>query len=433
MTAAALILCELLTLHDVTTQQARKQTLLEYVASRDDLSKKEIADWDRALRGIFGGTAIKDGNDEGVTVAKSVVSGAIFHSVDPTRGAKAAYEAYHDTLRWVPPPIAINYQLLSFQGRKPKATSRELAFRFSRYFNEDLAPELVSWWQDMLDAKKINPNEVGELQTTLSEVRLKMRPMFLERLWQLAALEAQAPSNDRDNAITQIKKEISRAFAKVAKNPTVYSTSDSYDRYRLLAEELGVSPQARPAAAPRPSAVIKIKEPPAPTKPVRPNTSVGFLEAPAAPPETPSASARGNLPPIGGPLLLVPANYPNVLDKIVNGWVKTPYLWGGTTRAGVDCSGFVRAVYRESLDVELPRNSRSQFATGVNVSWDELKVGDLVFFDTLERGTVTHVGIYAGKGTLAHASSSVGVTRASLDAKYYRRAYYGSRRLLTVQ
>ena len=98
---------------------------------------------------------------------------------------------------------------------------------------------------------------------------------------------------------------------------------------------------------------------------------------------------------------------------------------------GVDCSAFVREVYREAFNVELPRNARAQYKTGqVVATQSQLRSGDLIFFDTLDRGQVTHVGVFIGDGEFAHASSSRGVTPARLKKKYYQRAYWGSRRLL---
>ena len=94
--------------YDVTTSEARKANLIDYIKGRQDLSPKAQAEWDKALRIQFGGKAIKDGTDEGVTVAKSVIAAAIFYQIPPAKGVKAAYEAYHDTYRNVPPPISVN-------------------------------------------------------------------------------------------------------------------------------------------------------------------------------------------------------------------------------------------------------------------------------------------------------------------------------------
>jgi cell wall-associated NlpC family hydrolase len=136
---------------------------------------------------------------------------------------------------------------------------------------------------------------------------------------------------------------------------------------------------------------------------------------------------------VGDPLIPVPRGYDRIVEKSVEGWLGTPYLMGGTTRAGVDCSGFVREVFRESQKVELPRTSTAQATTGVSVAPSELRNGDIVLFDILERGRVSHVGVYMGDGVFAHASSSRGVTRDQFGAKWVQRAFRGSRRILEAQ
>jgi cell wall-associated NlpC family hydrolase len=67
---------------------------------------------------------------------------------------------------------------------------------------------------------------------------------------------------------------------------------------------------------------------------------------------------------------------------------------------------------------------------GRTVAQPTLAAGDLVFFDTLDRGRVTHVAVYLGEGEIAHASSSKGVMRTTLAGKYFQRAYVGSKRIL---
>ena len=109
---------------NVTSEEGRKLNLLEYIESREDLDSSDKSAWDREVRLRFGGKAMRDGSDEGVTGAKSVISAAIFHGVEPKAAVQAAYDTYRDIARWVPPPIAINYQVLGFQGRKPKATAQ---------------------------------------------------------------------------------------------------------------------------------------------------------------------------------------------------------------------------------------------------------------------------------------------------------------------
>lgn len=102
-----------------------------------------------------------------------------------------------------------------------------------------------------------------------------------------------------------------------------------------------------------------------------------------------------------------------------------PYLWGGTTRNGFDCSGFVQYVFKSS-GIALPRTSFEQYKVGVPVSRDNLQPGDLVFFNTYARAS--DVRIYIGGG-LTVGSSSDGVSIHSLSESYWSRHYLGARRI----
>lgn len=114
----------------------------------------------------------------------------------------------------------------------------------------------------------------------------------------------------------------------------------------------------------------------------------------------------------------------------VSKWIGTPYLFGGVDKKGIDCSAFSREVFRDTVRVELPRVSGDQFRTGIAIEKSQLKKGDLVFFDTLERGRITHVAVFDGEGLVAHATSSRGVTKEKLENRWLQRAYRGCRRLL---
>jgi cell wall-associated NlpC family hydrolase len=464
--AAALFLVvaapvSLLAATDVTTPAARKQTLLEYVEGRRDLSAAERKVWDQALRGEFGGQAVKDGTDEGVTAAKSVVAAAIFHGIEPRKAAKAARDAYHDVYRFVPAPIAVQYQILTFTGRKPKASSRELAFDFPRYFDENLAVDAARWWDEALATPgRIPGPDRAETERALRETRLKMRGMLRDALWTGAELEARRAvgSGDEARVLDQMLRDLAvlvkRDYAGVGRDATLRDAAlPYYGRYASLCGELGEKPQvkpvfAAPARAPERAPAQQNAPERTPVQQNAPERTPAQQSAPdrtQAQPDRAPAQARpergqpgrpsGTPAPLPGPLtrdtlLTPPAGWPQPLQASVSGWLGTPYLWAGVDHRGIDCSAFVREVYRESLRIELPRVAGPQHDMGVPVEQAQLKPGDLVFFDTMDRGYITHVAVYVGDGKIAHASSSKGVTHAELAKAYYQHAYWGSRRYL---
>ena len=111
--------------------------------------------------------------------------------------------------------------------------------------------------------------------------------------------------------------------------------------------------------------------------------------------------------------------------------VGTPYRYGGNTPdGGFDCSGLVNYVYRDMLDLRLPRTSRALADyQGPRIAPDRLASGDLVFFGS--GGSVTHVGIYVGDGRFVHAPSTGGTVRLDrLDGHYWRDHYSGAKRVL---
>ena len=106
-----------------------------------------------------------------------------------------------------------------------------------------------------------------------------------------------------------------------------------------------------------------------------------------------------------------------------------PYALGGSTDKGMDCSGYTMVVYKNSIGKDLPRTSHDQSKLGGAVGTEDLKFGDLVFFNTTGE-PASHVGIYLGDDLFAHASVSFGVTISSLQSSYYQKRYEGARRLV---
>jgi cell wall-associated NlpC family hydrolase len=123
---------------------------------------------------------------------------------------------------------------------------------------------------------------------------------------------------------------------------------------------------------------------------------------------------------------------PDDLFMYATSLVGTPYQTGGANpEIGLDCSGFVRHVYLQVFQTELPHSALDMSRKGVAVELADLRSGDLVFFNTLQR-PYSHVGIYLGENRFVHASStSTGnVKISSLQDRYWSKHYVGARRIL---
>lgn len=119
------------------------------------------------------------------------------------------------------------------------------------------------------------------------------------------------------------------------------------------------------------------------------------------------------------------------LKETAQQYLNIPYLWGGTTTSGFDCSGYVIKVFSD-LGIDLPRTTSLLYEVGESVPKDQLQPGDLVFFNTLGNG-VSHVGIYYGNGQFIHSQSNLGVSMTDLDdPKYWGARYIGAKRIATV-
>lgn len=145
---------------------------------------------------------------------------------------------------------------------------------------------------------------------------------------------------------------------------------------------------------------------------------VTLLEKPAAnhgsiakPPMSNSASSQGQ----------------KIADYAL-GFVGYPYVYGGSSPSGFDCSGFVQYVFKQN-GISVNRTATAQLANGYWVSYDDMKPGDIVYFGY--GSTASHVGIYIGDGKFVHAqNSSTGVVITSLSESYYVNRYLCAHRIV---
>ncbi|MDP9900132.1 C40 family peptidase [Variovorax ginsengisoli] len=130
----------------------------------------------------------------------------------------------------------------------------------------------------------------------------------------------------------------------------------------------------------------------------------------------------------------------NVVDRTSDlvvtaiGFLGVPYRRGGNTaETGFDCSGFVRAMYNQTVGQLLPRRAEEQAAATEKIDRSELKPGDLVFFNTMRRA-FSHVGIYVGEGKFIHAPrSGANVRVEDMNGSYWQRRFDGARRVQSME
>lgn len=124
-----------------------------------------------------------------------------------------------------------------------------------------------------------------------------------------------------------------------------------------------------------------------------------------------------------------PSTKAGTLIYYAKDYIGCPYVYGGTSPAGFDCSGFVQYCFRNALGINLKRTAADQATEGYEVFWEDLIPGDIIYFSS--GGYINHVGIYVGGGNLLHASTpSTGVIVSEMNASYYQNNYAGARRII---
>lgn len=113
------------------------------------------------------------------------------------------------------------------------------------------------------------------------------------------------------------------------------------------------------------------------------------------------------------------------LLSFIEDWYGVKYRFGGDSKTGIDCSAFTRKLMGEVFSVSVGRVVPDQLKAGIEIPKSELRMGDLIFFQTNtgHRKGLTHVGFYLGNGNFVHASSNRGVVFDNLEKDYYKKAF----------
>lgn len=241
----------------------------------------------------------------------------------------------------------------------------------------------------------------------------------------LVLLTSTLYGNSQDTAISSpTASDTAETAATIMSSEDSEDSKDSKDlSVASYTAEPTVTPAATPKAAPATPKVTNKAASNATPKPVKKAASTPT--ATKKPTATPTPKATASSAPASPTASGAAAAVINTAKSYLN----VPYVWGGTSPQGFDCSGFIQYVYSKH-GISLPRVTADQYTAGTGISRSDLIPGDLVFFETYKAGA-SHVGIYLGNDQFIHASSGAGkVTISNLTSAYYTEHYVGARRVL---
>jgi cell wall-associated NlpC family hydrolase len=337
--------------------------------------------------------ASKQAQAQGVMAQIQSLDGSLEHAIE-------AYNLANDRLAAIRGDLKQNRVDLTIAEHNLKRAQRSLAARVVAIYTADESDstldvlvgsstleELVDGLEAVSSVSKQDTQVLGNVRTfqvqvkerraQLKREKARQAELVAERAAHKASIESQLA--ERRNLLSSIKNEIVQIQAA--------------ERRRQA--ELARQARAR-AAAPQPL--------------------IPTLTASAAPAEAATPSEPSALP------AAPPSRFGGVVG-IAMGYLGTPYVYGGASPSGFDCSGFVMYVFSQ-VGVSLPHNAAAQYGSGTPVDRSQLQPGDLVFFNGLG-----HVGIYVGGGSFIHSPHTGDVVKISSMTGWYASTYVGARRI----
>lgn len=435
------------------TRQNLLETLGAELAKDRAYSPAERAALLAALRDRFAdyGLQVVDARRRaGVPVVLHIITEGSFDQAAPERVADVAFAAWQAMSRGAPAEAVEGIALYGYRKSIPGERIAVWANGYRQLTEAKVPPEVAADLVRLTMERDIDDSTFNTLKWSLADaVKDGHDPKDYATFLFGRVLGGERPgkvSGDAKAAFRKAKREKRRVelppydgvFVKAPPPPPVYEPPVQEKAEELVTvtppppseRTVPAAPPAKPApgrpqAPSTPKAPAKPSAPPAPGRPSTP--SIAKPSAPAKPvaPSKPSAPAQH---PVAAHTPELEQVWPGV-NASAHSYLGTPYVWGGNTHKGIDCSALMQNSYGEN-QVRLPRVSREQWKSGQKVD-GALREGDLLFFNTMGVG-VSHVGLMLDPKTrkFMHASSSRGVVIDELDKKYYSARYLGARRVV---
>jgi cell wall-associated NlpC family hydrolase len=408
--ALCLLSLALLALAAAPARAQGRRNLLEYITAdlRKDggLPPAQQARLVSAVKARFADYALEvvpARNTLAADVVLRMIIEGVFDQDSESRIADVSFAAWQAMSRGAPPDVVEGIALYGYRKSIPGDTISAWASGYKDLTDAGVPPEVAAdlirnaverdWDVRTFDLFKQNMYYAAKNRFDMKDYATYLFGNYLAGKKMPGATAAEAMAYFKKCALNKTKPVLPKYQGVFSRKP-----------FADIIYEAKPKPEA-PAPKPAPSAPSAVK----PAAPVKPS---------AAPEPTP------------GEMGLAMASLWPGLYAAAQSYLGTPYVWGGTTHEGIDCSAFTQNSYGENR-VRIPRVSRDQWKTGEPIEWTDLQKGDLVFFNTMGAG-VSHVGLVVDPvgPKFFHASSSHGVMKADLSANYYKTRYLGARRIV---
>ena len=382
----------------VASRAAVRQNLLEYVAAKLSTDAAlTLPQRERLLSAIknrfanYAYTVVPKNNTAAADAAMRMIVEGTFDETEPDRIAEVSFEAFQAISRGAPPDVVEGIALYGYRKKIPGERISLWANGYKNLTDVQVPPEIAADLVRNAMERDWDDHTFIILKQNLYQAA---KEGFVMRDYAVYLFGNMLTGKKMPGALCAEALAYFRALAKTKTSPKLPPYEGVFSRM------------------PMPEIVYEAK-PRQPQKPPKLGPA-----APVKPAPTPRE------------LGLVMATLWPGLENSARSYLGTPYVWGGVTRQGIDCSALTQNSYGENR-VAIPRVSRQQWKTGDPIEWKDLREGDLVFFNTMGAG-VSHVGMVMDAGSLKfiHASSSHGVIQADLAKNYYKARYLGGRRIV---